>query len=88
MTGHLLTRTHLHAVITMLILASIYAMTGRLGTTQANLRSFLPDGVHPNTPAARAAIADDAARWARDSRFVLDPCSNRWVLHGSPAPAR
>jgi PAS domain S-box-containing protein len=30
MIGHLLNRTHLHAVITMLILAAVYAITGRL----------------------------------------------------------
>lgn len=66
----------------------VYDMTGRLGITQANLRRLLPDTVHPNTPAARAAIAGDAAKWAEESRFVLDGCSNRWLPQTGPVPTR
>lgn len=56
----------------------VYDMTSDLKIDAGNLRQYLPDTVHPTTPAAREFIASGIARWARSSRLVLDTCKGRW----------
>lgn len=61
----------------------LYPMTSRLHINAANLRTFLPDTVHPTTASARELIARDLAQWARETPLVFDACANRWSPSGA-----